>query len=231
MKHIFSLLACTVLLFVAACTHAQGLTPENFESELKKQDQPQLLDVRTPDEYNEGHIKGAMQANIRNEVEFITRAQALDQKQMVYVYCLSGGRSQAAANWLREHGYNVKELEGGITAWKSAGLPVEGVQTKPEITAAEYKKMIAGNLTLADFGAEWCPPCRKLAPVIDGVKQKFAAGLKVVNIDGGTQARLMKENNVSSMPTIILYKAGNEVWRANGYISQKELEALINKFK
>jgi len=231
MKNIARLLMLCTLVLVSACTHGQSLNPDGFETELKKDTVAQLLDVRTPDEYNEGHIKGAMQANIQKEQEFIRRAQALDQKKTVYVYCLSGSRSQAAATWLRQHGYNVKQLEGGITAWKNAGKPVEGLVTKPEMPAAEYMKMVNNGLVLVDFGAEWCPPCRKLKPVIGGVKQKFANNLKVVEIDGGAQTKLVKANNVNSLPTIILYKAGKEVWRADGYIAQKDLEAVINKFK
>jgi len=233
MKNIARLLVLCVLMLVNACTYGQtqGLSPAAFDAELKAHEDAQLLDVRTPDEYDAGHIKGAMQANIQKEQEFIRRAEALDQRKTVYVYCLSGGRSQAAANWLQRHGYNVKQLDGGITAWKAANLPVEGKQTKPEIPAAEYEKMISGGLVLADFGAEWCPPCRKLAPVISGVKQKFGPGLKVVEIDGSSQDKLLKQHNVSTLPTIVLYRSGKEVWRANGYIAQKDLEAVINKFK
>lgn len=233
MKNIARLLVLSMLMLVNACTYGQTqpLNPATFDAELKEHEDAQLLDVRTPEEYDAGHIKGAMLANIKDEQEFTRRAQSLDRKRTVYVYCLSGGRSQAAANWFRQHGYNVKQLEGGITAWKAAGLPVEGKQTKPEISAGEYAKMITGSMVLADFGAEWCPPCRKLAPVISGVKQKYGSALKVVEIDGGSQDKLMQQNNVSSLPTIVLYKSGKEVWRANGYISQKDLEAVINKFK
>jgi rhodanese-related sulfurtransferase len=233
MKNLFRLLVCCTLLLVNACGFAQtqGLTPEAFDAQLKAHPDAQLLDVRTPEEYDAGHIKGAMQANIQKEQEFIRRAEALDPKKPVLVYCLSGGRSQAATNWLQQHGYNALQLDGGITAWKAAGLPVEGKQAAPEITAGEYEKMISGRMVLADFGAEWCPPCRKLAPVIAGVQQKYAATLKVVNIDGATQDKLMKAHNVSTMPTIILYKSGKEVWRADRYIAQKDLEAVINKFK
>lgn len=84
----------------------------------------QLLDVRTKEEWDEGHLKGATLITVTEE-GFLDKAKAtLDPKKGVVVYCRSGRRSAKAAAWLRSAGFTVYDLDGGITAWKAAGKPV-----------------------------------------------------------------------------------------------------------
>lgn len=84
----------------------------------------QLLDVRTKEEWDEGHLKGATLITVTEE-GFLDKAKAaLDPKKGVVVYCRSGGRSAKAAAQLRSAGFTVYDLDGGITAWKAAGKPV-----------------------------------------------------------------------------------------------------------
>jgi len=82
-----------------------------------------LLDVRTPEEYAEGHIKGAKLIPIQRLPE---RLAEVPHDKRVYVYCRSGARSARAAKLLAEHGYtNIENIKGGIVAWRDAGYPVE----------------------------------------------------------------------------------------------------------
>ena len=85
----------------------------------------QLLDVRTKEEWNEGHLKGAKLVPVTEE-GFLAKAEAaLDPKKPVLVYCKSGKRSAKAAKELREAGFTpVLEMEGGIMAWEKAGKPL-----------------------------------------------------------------------------------------------------------
>ena len=81
----------------------------------------QLLDVRTRDEFDEGHIAGAMLADV-NESNFVEQAMSmLDKQRPVAVYCRSGRRSARAASQLTEQGYTVTNLGGGVMAWQDAG--------------------------------------------------------------------------------------------------------------
>lgn len=81
-------------------------------------DSVQLLDVRTPQEYEQGHIKGAVNIDIY-DANFLSDAnKELDKTQPVAVYCRSGKRSADAANRLAADGYNVTNLSGGILAWE-----------------------------------------------------------------------------------------------------------------
>ena len=83
-----------------------------------------LVDVRTPKEYAEGHLKGSTNVAWGNDFESLWKAAGIKQRFTVAVYYRGGRRSKAAAKELVKKGYKVIELEGGITAWQKAGKPV-----------------------------------------------------------------------------------------------------------
>jgi rhodanese-related sulfurtransferase len=116
---LFSILSCSP----AAESAAPPVTIEQAEKHLAEG--AQLLDVRTKEECDEGRLKGATLVTVTEE-GFLEKAKAtLDPKKPVVVYCKSGGRSAKATEQLRAAGYTVYDLEGGITAWKAAGKPLE----------------------------------------------------------------------------------------------------------
>ncbi len=81
-----------------------------------------FLDVRTPDEYVDGHIKGAVLIPVQ---ELEKRLSEVPKDKRIYVYCHSGKRSVRASNILVGAGFtNIENVEGGIVAWKEAGYPV-----------------------------------------------------------------------------------------------------------
>ena len=194
--------------------------------------QIQLLDVRTAGEFRSGHIKNSLQANWNDRKEFEKRTEAIDKNKPVYIYCLSGPRSSAAASWLREKGFvNVVELKGGFSNWKRTGKPVEGMANIQQMTFAEYQQQITGKkYVLVDFGAEWCPPCRKMEPEINA----FIATNKnvtLLKIDGGVHTDLMKQLNVEGIPTLLFLKNGTELWRKNGEVEKDELNGMFQSKK
>ncbi|MBI5078201.1 MAG: rhodanese-like domain-containing protein [Candidatus Yonathbacteria bacterium] len=85
-----------------------------------------VIDVRTPAEFDGGHISGARNIDI-NDSTFSEKIRALDTNASYVINCHLGGRSSKATAIMQELGFtNVKNLDGGITAWKKAGLPVNG---------------------------------------------------------------------------------------------------------
>ena len=206
-------------------TNTYTLESNEFEKGISQAD-IQVLDVRTATEFKTGHIKNALQADWTDKTQFSDRIQYVDKHKPVYIYCLIGGRSAAAAGWMRKNGFeNVYELKGGISAWKKDGKPVEGQSTEPQITLEEYNKSIPADKTvLVDFGATWCPPCVKMAPVLDELQKDKDLKFILVKIDAGVQTQLMKELNVEPLPTFIVYKKGKEKWRKSGVVDKKELE-------
>ena len=189
----------------------------------------QLLDVRTADEYKAGHIKNSLQANWLNKAEFEDRTSHLDKNKPIFIYCLSGGRSAAAATYLSEKGYDVTNLTGGITAWKQGSKPVEGVDPNtPQTSQASYEGQLKSQeLVLVDFGAEWCPPCKKMEPIVADFMQKEINKVTLIKMDGGIETELMKSLKVEALPTFILYKNGVEIKRKQGLVSMEEFTSWI----
>jgi len=84
-----------------------------------------LLDVRSVAEFEEGHLKGAVNID-QSQDDFIEQVKLkLSVEKTIAVYCRSGRRSASAAKRLAAEGYKCVNLKGGIVAWKEAGMPVE----------------------------------------------------------------------------------------------------------
>ncbi len=112
-----------LVLFLRSRASAEGtLSPSEAATWIKEKKNLQLVDVRTPGEYAEGHLAGAKLIPVQ-EIE--QRLSEIDKSKPVLLYCRSGHRSGVALKVLVDHGYaNAKHLGGGINAWKAAGLPV-----------------------------------------------------------------------------------------------------------
>ncbi|MFL9842919.1 rhodanese-like domain-containing protein [Flavobacterium rhizosphaerae] len=127
MKKIMAILALGLALTGCKKEHAKSaelVEPAAFYTAVK-QDGVQVIDVRTPEEYNSGHIANAVNIDI-NENDFAQRLDSLDKDKAVYVYCRSGGRSAKAVDMLKAKSFtNIIELNGGIEAWQKAEKPVE----------------------------------------------------------------------------------------------------------
>jgi rhodanese-related sulfurtransferase len=101
----------------------QMLTPAAFQEAIAKH-KGILIDVRTPGEYQKGHIKDARLLNIFDD-NFETEINKLDKNETYYVYCASGGRSDECVQMMKQKGFmNVYDLDGGIGRWQKEGLPI-----------------------------------------------------------------------------------------------------------
>jgi rhodanese-related sulfurtransferase len=119
---------CITLFTLSACTSGEAeqaiLKPKEFQEQLQSQ-QGVLLDVRTPEEYNEAHLPDAQNMDYKNDSFEASLAQ-LDKNKTYFVYCKAGVRSRKAAEKMQEMGFTqVYNLEGGIDAWKEEGLPLK----------------------------------------------------------------------------------------------------------
>lgn len=115
---------------MAACSakatdpNVEVVSPVKFQALLKDDPNRYLLDVRQPDEYASGHLKGAHLLNWLDQDSFKKDAASIDKDKTIYVYCRSGRRSNEAANYLAGQGYKVVDMDGGIMAWDKSGMPV-----------------------------------------------------------------------------------------------------------
>jgi len=85
----------------------------------------QLIDVRTPEEYAEGHLEKAMNINYYDDAFMSDMISKLDKSKPIYIYCKSGGRSGKASKKLKAEGFTkVYDLEGGIINWNKNNMKV-----------------------------------------------------------------------------------------------------------
>lgn len=123
---IFLILMTMCATQVSGCTGNDRITSvsaSRFEKELKA-DSVQLLDVRTPQEYAEEHIDGALNIDVQSDDFRQLAVEKLSKDSTILVYCRSGRRSMDAAAILTGLGYRVINLKGGIIEWKADDLPV-----------------------------------------------------------------------------------------------------------
>ena len=121
-----------LLLLMSGCTPAEkkeasenkivALAPDDFKSTLASKPDAVLVDVRTPDEFSEGIIEGAINIDFKDP-SFGEKINALDKSKPYFVYCLSGKRSGDAAKQMDSLGFkSIYLLKGGYKDWKNAGL-------------------------------------------------------------------------------------------------------------
>ncbi len=236
MKYMLSL---TLAILLVACNTQSngGLSPAEFNKQITSEE-VKLIDVRTPEEYNEGYIKGAINIDW-NAGDFETAVTQFGKDQKIYLYCKSGTRSGNAFDLLKKLGYkNVFNLNGGITAWKAAQLPVETKASAQEATKPvegnpiDFKTAIYGDkLVFVDFNAVWCGPCRRMQPFVDIIKEERSSDVLVYSIDTDKEVALAQEYQIFNLPTVILLKKGAVLYRKEGYHDQKMLNDLVTKYK
>jgi len=81
---------------------------------------------------------------------------------------------------------------------------------------------------LIDFKADWCAPCKMMAPILKQVKQNFKDQIKIIKIDIDKNPDVAQKYTVRSVPTMILFKEGKTVWRQSGVIQANQIIAVVN---
>lgn len=117
-KYLLTCLALMIMISCQAQSEFKSVGIDEFKTEISKSD-VQLVDVRTAQEYSEGHIPGAMNIDV-NAPDFEEKIKALDKNENVAIYCRSGRRSKMAANKMTEAGFKVIELNTGFLSWDGA---------------------------------------------------------------------------------------------------------------
>jgi thioredoxin 1 len=81
---------------------------------------------------------------------------------------------------------------------------------------------------LVDFKADWCQPCKMMAPVLKQVKQNFKDQIKIIKIDIDKNPAVAQKYGIRGVPTLILFKSGREVWKQSGVLQANQINAVIN---
>lgn len=93
---------------------------------------------------------------------------------------------------------------------------------------SSYKDLVSGNTpVLVDFSAEWCQPCHMLKPILKEVASAMGDKVKIIKIDVDKNPQLAGQLGIQGVPTMILYKNGESVWRQSGVMPAHQLMAVI----
>lgn len=227
-----SLLYLLLVLVFASCNgqnskEIKTIDSKAFAEKMAATPNPQILDVRTPEEFTSDHIDNAKNINWLGTT-FVSDVEKLDKSQPVFVYCKSGGRSQKAAEKLNELGFKtIYQLDGGILKWDAAGY------SKPSdkiigLSAAEYNKLLnSDKKVLINFYAEWCAPCKKMAPYVLQMQKDLVDKVVIIRLDADKNKTLISEMKISELPTLLLYENATVKWRHSGFISENDLKKQL----
>ena len=95
---------------------------------------------------------------------------------------------------------------------------------------ADFQEIInSDELVLVDFFAEWCGPCKMLSPILDQVKSEMGDKVKIVKIDVDRNQKLAAELMIQGVPTMLIFKNGEQVWRESGVLQTQELIQILEK--
>jgi thioredoxin 1 len=84
---------------------------------------------------------------------------------------------------------------------------------------------------LIDFFATWCGPCKALSPILKEVKDSLGDRISIIKIDVDKNQEVASKYQVRGVPTMILFKNGQQLWRQSGVLSKEEIIKTINNFE
>lgn len=221
------------LSLVAFFSNAQ-LVPEKllsakvFQQQIAKTIDAVIIDVRKPEEFKGGSIPKAINIDFEDDY-FQLHAKQLDASKTYFIYCLSGTRSNLAADFLRKNGFKkVYELDGGMLAWRNNDLPIlyQGqVDLADKISNESYQLIIKEEkVVLVDFYAPWCGPCKRMQPMLEEISRQFEGKAKIVRINIDENKKLSKRLGIDEIPFFKLYRNGKEI---GNYIGELDRATFI----
>ncbi|MBX3238335.1 MAG: thioredoxin [Chitinophagaceae bacterium] len=224
-----------IVILLLGCLNAYAqrsrlLQPAEFKKSLDSIKHPQVVDVRTPEEFQTGFIEGARNIDIY-DAGFLQQLQSLDRNLPVMVYCKGGGRSADAARQLEKMGFKeVYDLAGGIMLWENKGLPVVAgipVTKANKFVKADFDSLLLHHpKILVDFYGPWCGPCKQMEPSLSYLSKKYKGKITVYRLNIDEARMLTKELQVEAIPVLAIYHNGKELKRVSGYQTSGQLKKL-----
>ena len=224
-----------LLILVFALFSCKGQTTPNyatipaltFAEKIKSTPNPQILDVRTPEEFTSQHLDKARNFNWNSD-DFTGAVAKLDKNKPTFVYCTVGGRSKKAAEKLQTLGFReVYNLDGGIMKWNAAGLAPKSDKIIG-MCAQEYGDLLKSDKpVLVNFYADWCEPCKKMAPYIKKMQADASSKVIIIRLNADENKTLVSELKIDELPTVLLYQNKEVKWKHSGFISEEDLKKQL----
>lgn len=200
-----------------------------FSKKISEQKNPQILDARSAEEFDQTHLKGAL--NVDPAVKgFEQIFDQLKKDQPVFIYSIQSGRSSGIGRLLKQKGFQeIYVLSPGIASWIGSGNEVAVRKDhKSRVTPADFKGILASKeLVLVDYGSNYCPPCKKVIPVLDSLTNTPGNKVKSFVLEIDSNPEIIKAYQITTIPTLILYRNGKPVWKKTGVPSLAEINHAI----
>lgn len=236
MKGIF---LSSLLIFLFSCTNhsqqkqgVQLVSVQAFSEALNTTPNATIIDVRTPEEFQGGHLKDAVNFNILG-ADFQSQVSKLDKTQPVFVYCKVGGRSADAVEKMKGMGFTtIYDMKGGYMAWSSAGMETTQAERIQEekFTQADFDKLLAsGAPILIDYYAPWCGPCKKMEPILNKLSAEYEGKVQIMRINVDEASGVVKSQKIDNIPVVSCFKNGQEVKRVNGFQDEAAMRLMIDE--
>lgn len=106
----------------------------------------------------------------------------------------------------------------------------EIVRLKIQIMETFNDVISSDKLVLVDFFATWCQPCKMMHPILEQLKEGLGDSIRIIKIDVDKQGATAAQYNIQSVPTLMLFRDGQSLWRQSGALSLAELRNIINGY-
>ena len=98
-----------------------------------------------------------------------------------------------------------------------------------QVTEKEFTEIVKSGTVLVDFSAEWCGPCKMIAPVLEQLSKEYEGKVKIITVDVDQENDLAMKFSIMSIPTLMLFKDGENVGQVVGFQSKPMLEKFIQR--
>jgi thioredoxin len=208
------------------------ISAQEFREKINKDKSAIIIDVRTPEEFNKGHLRNALNVNWFDG-NFEENVSIFNKNLPIYVYCLSGGRSSKANKIIKSIGFDkVHELNGGILEWRKNQFPEASINNdyNNSLTVKDFNKLIdSDKIVLVDYYANWCAPCKIMEPYLVEISHEYSKNLNLVRINYDENLPLLRSLEVYGLPVLQLYKDKKLLWSNVGFIEKSSVESEIKK--
>ena len=223
---IISLLSCNL-------NKSNLISAHDFDEMIRIDKSSIIIDVRTPEEFNKGHLRNSLNVNWLDE-NFDENLKIFSKDLPVMVYCLSGGRSSKANERIKSLGFkNVYELDGGILEWRKNKLPEATLNNnfKNSLTVEDFNNFIeTDKIVLVDYYANWCAPCKIMEPYLDEISNEYSNSLELVRINYDKNLPLVRSLEVYGLPVLQIFKDKKLLWSHVGFIEKSLVVDEVKKY-
>lgn len=208
------------------------LDPNTFLATMRKNENVQLLDIRTPSEWGRGYIKKAINLDLTESSFDLDLKNSFRTSAPLFVYCQSGLKSSQAQEYIADLGFKeVYVLQGGFENWIMKSKPYVANSKNPEPLAFMtidnfYNKINENKIVIVDFYADWCGPCKKMDPILKNIIESHPH-VNLVKINADFNATITERFEIEEIPTLLIFKNGRQIWRHTGISDEKEIKARL----